>query len=105
MLRPVVLAHTGQAIRYDGVEMSLSGARAIQPRSLIAVAIPPAIAPNSHPSGRPRCSYGNSLATSTRASGTTPLAPRPVTIRHSAICPMEVAVAVNAVSLDEIHHA
>ena len=45
VLRPVVLAHTGQAIRYDGVEMSLSGARAIQPRSLIAVAIPPAIAP------------------------------------------------------------
>ena len=40
-----VLAHTGQAIRYDGVEMSLSGARAIQTRSLIAVASPPAIAP------------------------------------------------------------
>lgn len=61
-------------------------------------AIPPAIAPNSQPRGRPRCSYGYNLPTRANASGTTPLAPIPVTIRHRASCSMDCAVTVANVS-------
>src|SRR2546425_267174 len=58
-------------------------------------AIPPAIAPNNHPSGRPRSANGKKSPTSASAIGTTPLAPSPVTVVVAQIARRDDAKAAD----------